>query len=97
MGGSWRRFCMLLALAWGASAPGQDVQVYGPIPTREMFPLFLPPQLHQHLDRPSLQHDLGVHWQVHPRWLLTLRYLNNLTHNENTADMGFGFSLSTRP
>lgn len=89
----------VLRSGWGGHATWE----YRRWPTlRPFFQLYaqqglLPPQVHQRLDRPSLQHDLGVHWQVHPRWLLTLRYLNNLTHNENTADMGFGFSLSTRP
>ncbi|MDR3673503.1 MAG: DUF3187 family protein [Holophaga sp.] len=40
-----------------------------------------------HLDKPSLQHDLGVHWLATPNLVLTLRYMNNITNNENTADM----------
>jgi len=55
---------------------------------------FLPRQPYQKLHRPSLQHDLGVHWQFHRRALLTFHYLNNITHNENTADMGLGLSLA---
>lgn len=51
----------------------------------------------QKLDRPSLQHDLGVHWFLWPRTTVTFRYLNNISHNANTADMGFGFTLSYRP
>lgn len=51
---------------------------------------------YQMLDQPSLQHDLGVHWQVHPRAVLSFRYLNNLTHNANTADMGLGLNLTAR-
>lgn len=54
---------------------------------------YLHPQSGQKLDRPSLQHDLGFHWYVSSRTALTLRYLNNITHNENTADMGIGLSL----
>jgi hypothetical protein len=57
---------------------------------------FLPEQPYQKLDRPSLQHDLGFHWQFRKSTVLTFRYLNNITHNENTADMGFGLSLTTR-
>jgi hypothetical protein len=55
---------------------------------------YLHPQPGQKLDRASLQHDLGVHWTLSNRTSLTLRYLNNITHNENTADMGIGFSLT---
>jgi len=57
---------------------------------------FLPPQAWQKLDRPSLQHDLGIHWQPGRDWVLTFRYMNNVTHNENTADMGFGAALTVR-
>ncbi|HEX9011479.1 MAG TPA: DUF3187 family protein [Holophagaceae bacterium] len=56
---------------------------------------FLPKQPYQKLDRPSLQHDLGFHWQLGKATVFTFRYLNNITHNENTADMGFGISLTT--
>ncbi|MDE2103324.1 MAG: DUF3187 family protein [Patescibacteria group bacterium] len=55
---------------------------------------FLPKQPYQKLDRPSLQHDLGFHWQFRKAMVFTFRYLNNITHNENTADMGFGISLT---
>jgi hypothetical protein len=55
---------------------------------------YLPAQPSQKLDRWSLQHDIGVHWQLAPRTTLTFRYLNNITHNENTADMGLGVCLS---
>jgi hypothetical protein len=55
---------------------------------------FLPKQPYQKLDRPSLQHDLGFHWQIKKDMVFTFRYLNNITHNENTADMGFGASLT---
>jgi hypothetical protein len=46
------------------------------------------------LDRPSLQHYLGFHWQIKKDLVFTFRYLNNITHNENTADMGFELSLT---
>jgi len=55
---------------------------------------YLPPQPYQHFDQPSLQHDLGVHWHWTPRTTLTFRYLNNISHNGNTADMGLGASLT---
>lgn len=55
---------------------------------------FLPKQPYQKLDRSSLQHDLGFHWQLRKDMVFTFRYLNNITHNENTADMGFGASLT---
>jgi hypothetical protein len=55
---------------------------------------YLPKQPYQKLDRPSLQHDLGFHWQIKKDMVFTFRYLNNITHNENTADMGFGASLT---
>ncbi|GLH69728.1 hypothetical protein GETHPA_12610 [Geothrix rubra] len=55
---------------------------------------FLPKQPYQKLDRSSLQHDLGFHWQIKKNLVFTFRYLNNITHNENTADMGFGASLT---
>jgi len=55
---------------------------------------YLRPQVYQKLDRPSLQHDLGFHWQLGRRTVFTFRYLNNITHNENTADMGFVLGLS---
>jgi len=55
---------------------------------------YLQPQLYQKLDRGSLQHDLGFHWPVWKNATLTFRYLNNITHNENTADMGLGLSLT---
>ena len=48
----------------------------------------------QKLDRPSLQHDLGFHWSIRPRTVFTFRNQNNITHNENTADMGIGFGLA---
>lgn len=53
-------------------------------------------QPYQMLDRPSLQHDLGFHWQIRRNAVLSFRYLNNITHNANTADMGLGISLRIR-
>ncbi len=35
----------------------------------------------------SLQHDMGVHWVYRPNLVFTFRYMNNITNNENTADM----------
>ena len=35
----------------------------------------------------SLQHDLGVHWVCEPNLVFSVRYMNNITNNENTADM----------
>lgn len=49
---------------------------------------------YQKLDRPSLQHDLGVHWQFLPKAVISFRYINNITHNANTIDVGFGLSLN---
>lgn len=57
---------------------------------------WLKPQPYQLLDRPSLQHDAGFHYQPGRRTVFTFRYLNNLSHNANTADMGLGLSLTTR-
>jgi len=70
-------------------------------PIRPFFQLYaqsgyLPRQPYQKLDRPSLQHDLGFHWQFRRNAAFTFRYLNNLTHNENTADMGLGVSLTAK-
>ena len=55
---------------------------------------YLRPQPFQKLDRPSLQHDLGFHWQFCRDTTITFHYLNNRTHNENTADMGLGLILT---
>lgn len=49
------------------------------------------------LDKPSLIHDLGLHLRVTRRSALTFSYINNITHNENTADMGIALRLSVRP
>ncbi|WP_243293539.1 DUF3187 family protein [Geothrix mesophila] len=56
---------------------------------------YLPRRPSQHFDQPSLQHDLGVHWHWTPHTTLTFRYLNNISHWGNTADMGLGASLTT--
>lgn len=49
------------------------------------------------LDRPSVVHDLGLHVRLGGRTALTFSYLNNLTHNENTADMGLALRVAVRP
>jgi len=49
------------------------------------------------LDKPSVIHDLGLHVRLGPRTALTFSYINNITHNENTADMGLAVRLSVRP
>ena len=54
------------------------------------------PMAGQRLNLPSLQHDLGVHWMLGRNQVLTLRYLNNITHNENTADIAFMLEYSLR-
>lgn len=54
------------------------------------------PQPYQKLDRSSLQHDLGFHWHFRPEAALSLHYVNNITHNENTADMALGIGLDMR-
>jgi hypothetical protein len=48
------------------------------------------------LGHPSLNHDLGVHIRMGRRTILTLGYINNITHNENTADMGLEARISVR-
>lgn len=47
-------------------------------------------------DRPSFQHDLGVHWRFGAATALTLRYVNNISHNENTMDMAFAAGVTAR-
>ncbi len=46
--------------------------------------------------RPAFTHDLGVHWFWSPRTFATFRYVNNISHNENTADMAFAVGVTTR-
>lgn len=50
----------------------------------------------QKMNLPSLQHDLGVHWMIAPGRVLTFRYLNNITNNENTADMALVLEFTWR-
>jgi len=49
------------------------------------------------LDKPSVIHDLGVHVRLGSRSALTFSYINNITNNENTADMGLALRLAVRP
>ncbi len=49
------------------------------------------------LDKPSVIHDLGVHVRLGARTAMTFSYINNITHNENTADMGLALRLTVRP
>ncbi len=49
------------------------------------------------LDKPSVIHDLGVHVRLSARTTLTFSYINNITHNENTADMGLAVRLAVKP
>ena len=46
--------------------------------------------------RPAFTHDLGLHWFWTPRTFATFRYVNNISHNENTADMAFAVGITTR-
>jgi hypothetical protein len=55
---------------------------------------FLHPQLDTTFDHPSLQHDLGVHWHWSPHTTLSFHYMNNITHNGNTADMSLGATIT---
>ncbi len=48
------------------------------------------------LDQPALNHDLGVHIRIARNAALTLGYINNITHNENTADMAFEVRVSAK-
>lgn len=82
--------------AWGAHATWEYRRWRKVRPFLQLYLQsgFLPKQPYQKLDRPSLQHDLGFHWQIKKDVVFTFRYLNNITHNENTADMGFGASLT---
>ncbi len=48
------------------------------------------------LDQPTLIHDLGMHFRLKAHGTLTLSYINNISHNENTADMGVTLRLSVR-
>lgn len=44
----------------------------------------------------SLQHDLGLHWFIHPGCALTLRYVNNLSRAGNTDDFQLAVALTAR-
>jgi hypothetical protein len=57
---------------------------------------FSTPQPFAKLHDDSLQHDLGVHLHLSARSFLTFRYVNNITHHENTDDASFGLGLTTR-
>lgn len=57
---------------------------------------FSTPQPFAKLHEGSLQHDLGLHVHLRRRATLTLRYINNITHHENTDDASFGVSLTWR-
>ena len=46
------------------------------------------------MDRSTLVHDLGVHCRLGPRTVATFSYVNNISHNENTADMGLALRLA---
>jgi len=57
---------------------------------------FSTPQPFAKLHEGSLQHDLGLHVHVNRGTTLTFRYINNITHHENTDDASFGVSLTWR-
>jgi hypothetical protein len=46
--------------------------------------------------RPAFEHDLGVHCWVTKDVALSFRYINNISHNENTMDMAFAVGLTAR-
>ena len=48
------------------------------------------------LNKPALIHDAGIHVRLGRGTALTLGYVNNITHNENTADMGIALRLALR-
>jgi len=56
-----------------------------------------PPLPETKLDKLSLIHDLGVHVRMGPRTSWTFSYINNISHNENTADMELALRLTVRP
>ena len=57
---------------------------------------FATPQPFARLNGYSLQHDLGFHWFLSPRTAFTFRYVNNISHNENTDDASFGVGLTMK-
>ncbi len=48
------------------------------------------------LDKPSVINDLGVHIRISTHSTLTFSYINNITHHENTSDMGLALRLTMR-
>jgi hypothetical protein len=83
--GGWGMHGTWAYQGWGRIRPYAQLYAQSGFLTRQ-------PQMDLH--RPSLQHDVGCHWLFRPNAALTIRYLNNLTHNQNTADMGLGLSLT---
>ncbi|BDU78373.1 DUF3187 family protein [Mesoterricola sediminis] len=57
---------------------------------------FSTPRPFAKLHEGSLQHDLGVHVHLSPRAFLTLRYINNITHHENTDDASFAAGVTVK-
>ncbi|GLH74656.1 hypothetical protein GETHLI_31580 [Geothrix limicola] len=57
---------------------------------------FSTPRPFAKLHEGSLQHDLGLHVHLDRRSTLTFRYINNITHHENTDDASFAASLTCR-
>lgn len=57
---------------------------------------FSTPRPFAKLHEGSLQHDLGVHVHLDRRATLTFRYINNITHHENTDDASFAAGLTWR-
>jgi len=57
---------------------------------------FTTPQPFAKLQEGSLQHDVGFHVHLDRRATLTFRYINNITHHENTDDASFAASLTWR-
>lgn len=48
------------------------------------------------LHKSALIHDVGIHLRLGKSTALTLSYINNISHNENTADVGVALRLSVR-
>ncbi|WP_243288104.1 DUF3187 family protein [Geothrix terrae] len=57
---------------------------------------FSTPQPFAKLHDNSLQHDLGFHAYLNRRTTLTFRYVNNITHHENTDDASFALGATYR-
>jgi hypothetical protein len=47
-------------------------------------------------DLPAFEHDLGLHVFLTKGLALTFRYLNNISHNENTMDMAFAVGVTVK-